>query len=441
MDRRDFLKVGLAAAAAGWETGSRRPRKVPEETGNLALVVKETKDLNKEIGVVPEYEKELSRVFLAGDLSMSGRAHLPKGKTKLEERYRDLFAAMPDYTEVLFAIPRALEDDVPEAIKSWGIKQHINYFPEPDGIEMWAQDYCEVVEEEGTHKFLVPRLTGGRSQGRKSINIRALEDIFGKNSLRHADFYFEGGNVCFDKTENGPRMFIGVSDVVASRETYKEGLGKNIGNIQAAKMISQNLGGIEVVVMGLPNYERSFFHIDQSFVLLADRTVVIHQIPEVGPIDIEKVKKHNPYLFDADYPKTEGDLRSISEDQANELLYMKSQFKALGYKVIPIEISATDSHCMFTSVNSIPYVEKTSRGKEIIFPVYPGEVEEGFAPAGVIPSGKLGGKAKVAYNAYVEAGYLPKPIFNYTYIHHGQTHCEINAIARSLDKNNLVINS
>ncbi|MBI5414133.1 hypothetical protein HZA38_01310 [Candidatus Peregrinibacteria bacterium] len=208
----------------------------------------------------------------------------------------------------------------------------------------------------------------------------------------------------FDITEKGELLvFIGINDVLKTAKIYQL-QGKKITLEEVAKKISQQFGGAEVVVMGRA-VQKENFHGDQSYIVLEGKQVPMNQY-----------KGFRSEL-----------LRKWYEDQHKDY---KEQFQTLGYKVISHSAAQRSILDHASSLNAIPYIDKLTGGKKILFPVFYGQYKGEIDEKEKLSKDDLNGDALAAYEMFAKSGYTPIPIRDNAHLREGNTHCISNVIAK-----------
>lgn len=419
--RRDFLKfagatiAGLALGTNQAEAGISKVVTMKKEKPNWdeildkQIIVKEQIG-EDEIAVTPEYERELKRILISIPTNDYGGKKRDTGSPEkadqyLRRLYTDLLKSLPEYTEIEIILQPDDQILVEMMIKNLGIKNKITFHlvdSEIGNIEEWAQDLGEAIKVNGQEKFLKPLSLSldDNLQATKRVKTRnqSIDQAFGSANVVPASFYFEGGNITYDKTDDGLRVFVGYNDIDNTQYYYeKNGVKKTLEEI--AKMISNQFGGAEVVIMGTERQPKEIFHLDQSFIILADQQVVLNKIDDETPA-------------------------------AESLIIMRKQLENLGYKISNIDLSQSDLTNSFISTNAIPYVDKQTKERKIIFPVFPGEVNGNFDNLAELTPDILQGKGKQTFEIYQKLGYRPVPVRDFSHVLKGNTHCISNVLAK-----------
>jgi agmatine/peptidylarginine deiminase len=422
LSRRKFIKtaaiLGLSAAAssvipkvveAGLSVTTRKETTGIEEKNDINIndqVIVKSEKTDNQVEILPEYKRNLEKLLLT----------IPSKENDeyVKSAYSELLRSLPEYTEIDIIANENKIESIKNLVKNIKAKNKINYLAidrESDFVEEWAQDFGEAATVNGQKKLLVsamvsennPRLDKidrFRMEKRTQAAIKAL----GEENVEVAKFIFEGGNMSFDRTANGLRVFIGHNDVEFNIQNDRS----EKSDIKAvAEIISRNLGGAEVVVMGNHSQEGTFVHIDQSFIILEGKIAIINQFDKFSDPMVRY--QHQ---------------------------YYKAQLEKLGYKTIVIENDIDDLENCRSSLNAIPYIDRRTKEKKVIFPVFENEVKNDFKkPISKLDKTNLQGKALAAFNAFLQAGYKPMPIRDLvTHAKNGNIHCISNVLAKIRDK-------
>ncbi len=415
VSRRDFLKI--AATAFGTLALSNEAKagiaSISSESLSDQIIIKESKNEN-EVTVVPEYQRVMDKILISiPNTNKEGEKKesddISEVTPYLKNLYNDLLKNLPKYTQIEIIVSPADRLRTEKMIAEMGLADRANYHQASDDsgmIEAWAQDLGEAVSVNGEEKFIVPltAITKENPATNKRITSRRklIEQTFGKQGVLEAPFFFEGGNVTFDQTEDGLRIFIGYDDLIDTQYYYQQKKDeKTISEI--AKMISKQFGGAEVVVMGNGFQSEFMPHIDQSFIILADKKAALNKIDD-------------------------------NSDAAKKLRFQQSQLEALGYQVKNIDITQNDLDNSYSSVNAIPFVDKITGEKKIIFPVFPTEVNGDFKNSQAIAEKDLKEKGLQAFKTYQQLGYKPIPVRDFSHVIKGNVHCISNVLARQDNK-------
>jgi hypothetical protein len=259
-------------------------------------------------------------------------------------------------------------------------------------IELWAQDVGEPLRIGEKEKFVVARAmppSMGAASKMSRDRKRVAEIVFGEDSVVEAPFVFEGGNLAFDRN----RVLIGTNDVSRTRAASGEGRSRS----QVLEDVAATFGASEAFEMGDEPQSPLLQHIDQAFVLLADRAAVVCRL-EGGGLDAE----------------------------SRQLRRYAGQLKDLGYRVSFLDHAASDLAAYRSSVNVVPFFDRNAERKRVLLPVYPGEVRE---DARSVDRATLVGKAALAFDLYRDLGYQPTPVRDVTHSLGGNTHCILNVLS------------
>lgn len=357
------------------------------------------------VEVRPEFERALERVYFSIPDDYSGRDVATPAEPGMrlgliQHAFSELIGALPAYTRIDIAVssearrlPAALLGD---AAGPRPMRLHVIDGPDAS-LDMWAQDIGERIVVNGEDRFLVPMnmaqdtaYNGELSRSRDQV----AQNVFG-GAVIEADFVFEGGNLAFDRTPAGLRVFIGYNDVWLTIENYKR-LGRTLDVEDVAAIVSSDFGGADVIVVGREQQSPLLFHLDQAFILLGNKVAVVNAL--VG---------------------------AESREQA-QLMATRAQLESLGYRTIAIDHTQEQIERYQMSTNAVPFVDRSTGQKTIIFPVFPGEVKTTTAER--LTEADLQGKGRAAYRAYEAAGYRPIPIRDYAHVVGGNTHCIANVL-------------
>ncbi|MFH1030757.1 MAG: agmatine deiminase family protein [bacterium] len=378
-------------------------------------IIEKEASVTDRVEITPEFQRNMEKVLLS--IPSQGFS-----QEEVRKIYHDLLVKMPNYSTIQALVGKDQEekfkkiiDDIQEQEKC-DLYQRMQIIStnNPDELEMWAQDFGEMAKINGIDTFII---SAGRGEDffykdqvdrdkRRQTMVRTWLQKQGLE-IKQADFFLQGGNISFDKTEKGLRVFVGYSDIFYSQHLGKKGDQKPTPQT-IAKKISQCFGGAEVVVMGDKELIGTCFHIDQAFVILDNKQAVINQCSS---------------------PCFDGDV-----DVSQQLRYYKMQLEGLGYKIIEIENTPQQLKDSHSSTNVIPFVDKNTGQKKVILPIFPGEIREDAIDNQEINPSSLQGKGLAAYHAYLKAGYEPILVRDYTAAKRGNIHCISNVLAKHLEK-------
>ncbi len=409
LSRRGFLKMA-AAGLAGLALGK-------EAQAGINIIHRKTlvekAEPESQVEVVPEYERKLEKILLSVPSdSFSHETEIATQKAKVEYFkmvHRDILANLPDYTQIFIAVNEKNESAINEMIMEMGLYDRTTLNVVKNVIDEWAQDYGEVINVDGQEKFLVPMSPNNEAdkEAQKRLDSRneAIQNLYGENVLV-ADFYFQGGNLTFDQTDEGLRVFVGYDDVESTCAIYDRQGKVGLNHLDIHQIISKTFGGAQVVELGNEKQDLAVMHLDQSFIILADKKVVFNKV---------------------------ADKSKLAEQQD----FIRQQLEQLGYEIIDLENSSIDLQEYRNSVNAIPYVDKNDGVRKVMYPVFPGEVNGDYNSLENISEADLQGKGLAAYKAYKKAGYLPIPIRNFSGLRRGNTHCLSNVLAKNIEQADL----
>jgi hypothetical protein len=372
LSRRDFLKLTALAGASGTAGASALPR------------------------VRPEFKRTMERVLICVPADTGSRDEsLPRF---LGAAFLDVLGALPSYAGVDVALRKEDRDFGLELTRGREARVHVVEAPEVE-IELWAQDLGEPILRDGRGRFLVSRTMsaslgepGTMSRNRK----RVAEAVFGEDAVDEASFVFEGGNLAFDERQGRTRVLVGYNDVSRSLAAAKA-LGQNPSRREILDQIATAFGEAEVVEMGNESQSRLLQHIDLSFVILEGGVAVVCRIPGGG-----------------------------LADESRQLARHADQLRELGYRLSVLDHQDSDLERFRSSVNVVPFTDKTNGEKRILLPVFPGEVRE---DARLVTRDSLRGKAARAFDLYRDLGWQPSPVRDVTHRLGGNTHCILNVLA------------
>jgi len=420
--RRDFLKKASKAALyaaisasipktveAGLLVGTGKNK--PKNSEGLGInisdqIIVRSEKADSQIEAIPEYKRSLERLLLT----------IPSNESDeyIKNAFFELIAQLPEYTEIELVAKEQNLETIKNIVNELKIENKINYkifSQDSDHIEAWAQDYGEALKINGQEKFLISgKINNSNSRLDKIDKIRiekrveAITDALGKENIEVAKFIFEGGNMTFDEANGYLRVFIGYNDLEFN--AFNNG-PKKMDLKEVAGIISRNLGGAEVVVMGNHAQEGTFVHIDQSFIILEGKTAIVNQF----------AKGANPMV-------------------RYQHQYYKAQLEKLGYRTIVVENDSDDLELCRSSLNAIPYIDKHSKEKKVIFPVFENEIKKGSinTASKYLKQEDLQGKALNSFAAFKQAGYTPIPARDLvTHAKNGNVHCLSNVLAKMLE--------
>lgn len=345
--------------------------------------------------VTPEYARELDRVLVSVPMRLD--ADTPALRNELYWLYRELHLALPAYSEMLVAV---LPEDrdvtlklLEEQARSRRTTLHV-LARESTELDHWAQDLGEPVVLGGERKFLVSMLIEGSSEANRALSrfrVAESRQLFGDDVIE-ADFVFEGGNLAFDRDDAGLLVLVGHNDVeltLASDPSLTRG--------EVRERISRRFGGARVVEMGVERQSPYIRHLDQAFVLLGSRVAVANTIEST------------------ELPA-----------ESRQLAHYRRQLEELGYRVEVLVNDAEDIRSFRNSINAVPFTDRTTGRRSILFPVFPGEVKPGHD--GRLDYESLSGKARRAFDLYRSLGYEPRAVRDFAFVAGGNTHCVTNVL-------------
>jgi hypothetical protein len=225
---------------------------------------------------------------------------------------------------------------------------------------------------------------------------RTAEYVFGEADVVEADFVFEGGNLAFDRSPGRGRVLVGYGNVERTIAAY-ERRGEKLSQRDVVDRMASAFAGAEIVVMGVERQSPLLQHVDQTFVLLADGLAVVSRLGADG-----------------------------SRPERRQLETYRGLLRELGYQLAFIDHQMSDLEKGYASVNAVPFVDRSTGARKVLFPVFPGELRDG---AEVPTREVLRGKGARAYDVYRDAGYEPLPVRDVTHRLGGNTHCILNALA------------
>jgi hypothetical protein len=359
------------------------------------------------VTAVPQYERDLRHIFISipsGDLQQTLRASDQSVSTTfLAHVYDELLASLPPYSEISIAVQAHDRRRVLPLIERLAQGRPFVLHVIDDAhtaLDLWAQDLGEAFAIDGQPRFLVsgpvaPALAyDSRIAHDRAAVARA---VFGRPRVVEADFVFEGGNLMFDRGPDGLRVLIGYNDLWLTVQS-EAARGRQTTLAEVAARVSSRFGGAEVVQMGTDRQSPFLPHIDESFVLLANRTAVVTRLP------------------------------GSRSPEARELAGYAAALDALGYRVLTIDSTQQDVEHYQASTNAVPFVDRDTGDRKIIFPVFPDEVEVNARQGGRLTRDVLRGKASQAWAVYASAGYRPIPVRDFAHVDGGATHCISNAL-------------
>ncbi len=302
-------------------------------------VTTHTEPLDESVSVTPEYERHLKKILITipvgyGFPGLATRnLRLPVRIQMIESAYESLLDALPDYTEVHIALRTADEGPLKPWLKRVESQHQVHLHRLNDvtaETDLWAQDVGEALTVGRSTHFLVsmdvdPAME--RNQHIAASRQQIARAVFGVSSVIKAPFVFEGGNLEFDRVGDRYRILIGFNDLLLSIDNYNA-IKKRFSRARLLEAIAEQFGVDDVIVMGREEQSPYLFHIDQAFILLADRVAVVNRI-----------------------------VAAKSSREERQLQYYNSQLKALGYRIITIDNTQTEIERRHTSTNAIPYVD------------------------------------------------------------------------------------
>lgn len=424
INRRQFLRflVGGAVAAAIPSSleagikitpvpGEKQPAEIPtlpEVSIADQIVVEGRKNPETNVEVTPEYDRFLEHLLLTVPSTPEKGAG---SYLSLEQMYGDLLAALPAYTKIDATVERKGEANLIALLNQTDkLDQTKIYHPAlwTKPVESWSQDLGEVVSIAGQQKFIIPmdfKKKFKETRNRLKSRNKVLRATFPRREVIQADFTYEGGNMTFDMIDGQLVVFIGYNDIVHTQENYTAE-GKTISPQAVAEKISKTFGDAKVVVMG-NDYQAPYqFHIDQSFIILADQQVVM-----------------NKYIMDKDQYLNAQWVKHQTQQE-----YYKKQLLALGYTITELEVPINEASQFHASINAVPYMDKETGMRKIIFPTFPDDIEGNFSNTAPQLE-NIQGQALQAYRTFQSLGYQPVPVRDTCFRAKGNTHCITNVLA------------
>lgn len=427
--RRDFLKqAGLLAgsllleksawAGIGGMVGKNSEKsKNNSEAGrakeiNIDDQIIEQESSKEKVEITPEYQRKIEKILLSVPSSEKLSSDF------IQKIYHDLIVKLPVYSNIQVIVNKSRIEDFRALVEDVQKKFPLDFknrmeavvVEDEDGLDLWSQDFGELVKIDGQETFIIPADLGKgifsqdsaeRGLRRKKVFLKKLksQDL----EIRQTEVIFEGGNVAFDRTEKGNRVFVGYSDIYHNWRNQRDS-EKEMGKQEIAKKISKLFGGAEVVVMGNRPLFETVFHIDQAFIVLDNKKVVINQCDELcldGKVDV-----------------------------GEQLRYYKAQLEKLGYETIVIKNTPDQLKNAYSSTNAVPFVDKNTGVKKVLLPIFPDEIKYESRQKKEISFRDLQDKGEVAYQAFVKAGYEPLLVRDYAHIEKGNTHCLSNVFSK-----------
>jgi hypothetical protein len=417
LTRRGFLKflAGAAISVAG-VAGKENNAEAGVGIRRESECSTENQETSRTIEVIPEYERNLDKIMIAVRTPDKVKGDKKQSFTGKEfvRIYGGILLALPEYSKIELLVNEKSRHEIADAVFVFDTENGTNILervywrivPDVVNIDQWTQDYGEAIKINGKEKFLVPMNLDpdkffSKDVARNIERKRSYHSAFEKDGLEQADFYFDGGNMTFDRTKNGLRVFIGYNDVYYTIQNYLA-RGQVITEDDVALKISKQFGGAEVAIMGDKEQKNICYHIDQSFIVLSDQIAVINEC-----IDKPNVPA------------------------AKQLSLHKNQLEKLGYTPITIPCRYVELENSYYSTNAIPFSDKKTGERKIIFPVFPEETAIDLADktSALISENNLTGKALLAFKAYKQAGYKPIPIRDFAFNDLGNIHCLTNVLA------------
>jgi hypothetical protein len=311
--------------------------------------------------------------------------------------FLDVLDALPSYAVVEVAVRKEDRELGLELSRGREARVHVVESQEV-AIELWAQDLGEPILRDGQRRFLVSR-TMSPSMGEPSkMSVdrkRVAEVVFGEGAVDEASFVFEGGNLAFDERRGATRVLVGYNDVSRTLAEQRA-MGESPSRREILDEIGNAIGGAEAVEMGNEPQLRLLQHIDLAFVILEGGAAVVCRIEGGG-----------------------------LPDESRQLARHAGELRELGYQVSFLDHQASDLEGVRSSVNVVPFTDKESGEKRVLFPVFPGEVAE---DARLMTREVLRGKAARAFDLYRDLGYRPSPVRDVTHRLGGNTHCLLNVL-------------
>ncbi|MBT3355951.1 hypothetical protein HN784_00480 [bacterium] len=362
----------------------------------LFLFFQKSSPSPQNLSITPEYQRTLQEMVLTIPQRLTSEKET---LTLLNNSYRNLLLALPDYTHLVIFTHQANKELLFKFLKSLPIKNRVTYhFSNSTSLELWAQDYFEpAIQDNSTQLLLLPLTTKkvpsfNRMRKRNSV-VKTLD-----NHLT-VPFFFEGGNIMAAENELGHFVFIDFETIKKTRDLYKT-FGKNLSISQVGNLIQGFFLDLKVVVLGDTTREGNFVHLDQSVLFLDNNTVVVYSVN--------------------DKPQSKASLQ--------HKLY-KKQLTSLGFKVKTLPISSIGIESSTSSLNAIVFKDSETQEKKVIFPVYPGQLNGEDEKKSPLLKDDLKGEALLAFDLFLELGYLPIPVFDgSTFKQKGSLHCISNVL-------------
>lgn len=373
--------------------------------------------------VIPEYERSMKVVLLAMDNESRIDLHL------------EAIESFPDYTQFIILTSETVAPKVAAMLKAHSMTErarivsypsrHLNQwniysvFPdknklvkigpvedllEPWGF-IWAQDLFEPIAGPGTETRLIASdvyrwfySVDGLSADKVLADNHVLSTVTLPNmSVQKLPITFKGGNILFDELYGRRMAFIG-SDVIGMTQTvWKATRARVPSEAEIVQMIKDAFYVDEAIILGQGhNQPVELFHLDQAMVMLSNGVVAVTRI--VGDIKPD----------DSDYPR-------VAEARAF-LSGVRRDLKALGYRLIPMEISIDNLRSSQFYVNGLPYKDTLTGQYGYYIPVFKGS------------SNHPDDMAKANIKRLEKAGYNVTAIKSSAYKLDGGLHCLYNVM-------------
>jgi len=410
--RRAFLRgAGAVAAAAVVSTP------VSEALAQLAEAPSKKFESIPAEALKPEYERLMKEIFLVFD-------DTPDIGSDLDE----ILTTVPSYTRIRAIIRSGKTDEFDAYLEKRGIRNEILYsggnFSEREARDRWAQDFGSGVNlgddrqtivvpstRRWTDKADVPESNSGRTKRLEPF----AGDSEGPLNIIKAPFMFDGGNVFFDKDEQGRARVLAGFSTFMSHDEYRYTTPEEVKKLvaQRKEIVSQFFGGAEVLVMGEAPQKSSAFHLDQSFAILPGMHTVL-----TGCEKPEGYDERNP--------------EGVAPDGL-DLLYkqqqaMQQQLEAAGYTVHVLPQSHDDSIHHRFSVNGTIYTDAETGKLTFIQPVFDGQYNDAETHGRPLVPEDISGTAKAAHDLFTALGCDVKLARN-SAIGNGNIHCMLNQLA------------
>ncbi len=325
--------------------------------------------------LMPEYKRTLKQVIFSLSITDENLS-----------LHHNLFSLLPEYTKIFVLLPKNNLDNIRSQLKNKPYWQNIILIPfdtkKMNGPEyaclnqgkkdlgrikldneesvlfpkgsLWAQDTFEpLVSPEGNTQILFSLihrcfLISGMDLIPDNSYIKLLSSI--GFEVKQVPFHFHGGNILVGEVKEKRIAFMGL-DFLRRNNAIRKVLTQEIPSNQEIKYIVQEKFGVdEIVFIGKGNQPKHMFHLDQAMIFLED-----------GYVAVSRIIGKNPKLPE--------DLALVQEAKSF-LIEARKALRSLGFKILDINMTASNLLKYEHYVNSIPYTDATTGQKTMLMPIF-----------------------------------------------------------------------